>query len=103
MTSGGQFTVSPEDLMTFAANVQSISDQIGTSKGVIDSVKYTPTVWGIVGGLFYIAVDKKLKNASTCIGQYEAGMREAAKNIKLTADTYSGTDEGNANAFSGGY
>lgn len=101
MTTSGQFTVSPEDLQTFAKHVQSIADQLGTSKSVIDSVTYTPTVWGIVGGLFYIAVDKKLKNASECIGKYEAGLHEAAKNTKQTAETYAGTDQGNANAFRG--
>jgi hypothetical protein len=101
MTSGGQFTVAPEDLRTFATHVQSIADQLGSSKSVIDSVKYTPTVWGIVGGLFYIAVDKHLRDASSCIGKYEASLHEAAKNTKQTADTYSSTDEGNANTFSG--
>ncbi|ANZ39965.1 hypothetical protein BBK82_31890 [Lentzea guizhouensis] len=98
----GQFTVDPEDLKAFANNLDTLVSQLETSKGVLGSVHFDPLVFGIVGQIFAAAARVEVKKAEECIGKYEAGLREAAKNTRLTADTYTNSDQGNANTFSGG-
>ncbi|MFD5829272.1 type VII secretion target [Lentzea sp. NPDC060358] len=98
----GQFDVDPEGIKAFATNLDSIVAQLETSKGVLGNVHFDPLVFGIVGQIFAAAARVEVKKAEECIGKYESGLREAAKNARLTADTYTNTDQGNAKTFSGG-
>jgi hypothetical protein len=98
----GAFTVSPDDLKTFATNLDTLVSELETSKNVLGSVHFDPLVFGIVGQIFAAAARVEVKKAENCIAKYEAGLREAAKNTRLTADTYTNTDQGNSNTFSGG-
>ncbi|GHH43801.1 type VII secretion target [Lentzea cavernae] len=98
----GAFGVDPDAITTFSANLDDLVAQLETSKGVLGSVHFDPLVFGIVGQIFAAAARVEVKKAEECIGKYEAGLREAAKNARLTAATYSNTDQGNAKTFSGG-
>ncbi len=98
----GQFDVDPEGIKAFSSNLDSIVDQLETSTKVLGNVHFDPLVFGVVGQIFAVAARVEVKNAEECIGKYEAGLREAANNARLTAETYTNTDEGNANSFSGG-
>jgi hypothetical protein len=95
------FEVDPADLKTFATNLDTLVSELETSKNVLGNVHFDPLVFGIVGQIFAAAARVEVKKAEDCIAKYEAGLREAAKNTRLTADTYSGTDEGNSNTFGG--
>lgn len=95
------FEVDPADLTTFATNLDTVVAQLETSKNVLGSVHFDPLVFGIVGQLFAIAARVEVQKAQECIGKYEEGLREAAKNTRLTADTYSDADQGNTDTFSG--
>ncbi len=98
----GAFTVSPDDLKTFANNLDTLVSELETSKNVLGSVHFDPLVFGIVGQIFAAAARVEVKKAENCIAKYEAGLREAAKNTRLTADTYTNTDQGNSDTFNGG-
>ena len=98
----GAFTVSPDDLKTFANNLDTLVSELEASKNVLGNVHFDPLVFGIVGQIFAAAARVEVKKAEECIAKYEAGLREAAKNTRLTADTYTNTDDGNSKTFSGG-
>ncbi|KOV79633.1 type VII secretion target [Nocardia sp. NRRL S-836] len=98
----GAFAVSPDDLKTFANNLDTLVSELETSKNVLGGVHFDPLVFGIVGQIFAAAARVEVKKAEECIAKYESGLREAAKNTRLTADTYTGTDQGNTQTFSGG-
>jgi hypothetical protein len=96
------FEVDPATLKTFATNLDTLVAELETSKNVLGNVHFDPLVFGIVGQVFAAAARVEVKKAEECIAKYEKGLREAATDTRRTADTYSGTDEGNAAAFSGG-
>ncbi|MFD9701436.1 type VII secretion target [Lentzea sp. NPDC059081] len=98
----GQFDADPEAITAFADNVDAIAAQLEVSKSTLGGVSFQITVWGVVGSLFAMAAAAEVGKAAGCIAKYEEGLREAAKNARLTADTYTNVDQGNADTFSRG-
>lgn len=86
------FEVEPDDLDTFATNLQVVVDKVGESKTAIDNIQLHPLVFGIVGQFFAIGVHVKIKEARDAIGKYEAALGAAKDNTKLTAQGYRDTD-----------
>jgi translation elongation factor EF-1beta len=95
------FEVVPDDLDTFATNLDELVAQLEESKNVLNGVHFDPLVFGIIGQFFSIAARNKVAEAKECIGKYEEGLRSARENTKQTAKTYREAERGNADAFKG--
>ena len=95
------FEVKPDDLDTFATNLQSLVDSVAESKNVLNSVHFDPLVFGIIGQFFSIAARNKVNEAKDCIAKYEGSLSAAVENTKLTAQTYRNVDTSNADTFKG--
>jgi translation elongation factor EF-1beta len=95
------FEVKPDDIDTFATNLESLVGELSASKDVLNGVHFDPLVFGIIGQFFSIAARNKVNEAKDCIAKYEGSIATAKDNTKLTAESYRITDQGNADTFKG--
>jgi hypothetical protein len=100
MTGGTD--VDPNDLKTFATSLDALVAELEVSKKVLASVHFDPLVFGIIGQIFAAAARVEVNKAEDCVKKYEEGLREAAKNARITADDYANVDHDNANSLKGG-
>jgi translation elongation factor EF-1beta len=97
------FEVKPEDIDTFATNLQAIVDKVAESKTAIDNVAFHPLVWGIVGEIIWanpVRFDSMPK-VRDAISKYSGSLATATENTKLTAEQYRKTDQTISEGFKG--